>query len=305
MRVIASIFVIINLLAVGLQPAYSQKIYAAKGFAKIRLEEHLSREETRDMASEQAKHNAIEAIFGTYVSKDAFVDVKDGAASVTVKSESELKGEWLKTTKEEFREESRRIKDEYGARNEIWIICEVEGKVREITSAVIAYEFLTLNCPDVRCRTTDFNNGESLFLQFRTPVDGYMSIYLVDEQHAYRLLPYQEMPSAYLHNVPVEADREYLFFAAGIQYDYFDKFPYFLVDEIYLDTDKTQEFYKLYVLFSPKPFAKPILENEVEVAGAYTTPKTLRRSNFDVWVQDNRIFNTDFFFKTLNVRVRQ
>ncbi len=305
MRVISSIFVFINLLVVGLSSAHSQKIYAAKGFARIRLEENLSREETRDMASQQAKRNAIEAVFGTYVSKDAYVDVADGAASVIIKGESELKGEWLKTTKEEFSEESRRIKDEYGARNEIWIICEVEGKVREITSPVIAYEFLTLNCPDVRCRTTDFNNGESLFLHFRTPVDGYLNIYLVDEQHAYRLLPYQEMPSAYLHNVPVEADREYLFFAAGIQYDYFDEFPYFLVDEIYLDTDKTQEFYKIYVMFSPEPFAKPILENEVDVEGDYTTPKTLRRRNFDVWVQDNRIFNTDFYYKTVNVRVRK
>ena len=304
MRVIASIFAIINFLAVGLHSAHSQKIYAAKGFAKIRLEEHLSREETRDMASEQAKYDAIEAIFGTYVSKDAFVDVKDGAVSVTVKGESQLKGEWLKTTKEEFREESRRIKDEYGTRNEIWIICELEGKVREITSTIV-YEFLTLNCPDMRCRITDFNNGESLFLQFRTPIDGYLSIYLVNEQYAYRLLPYQEMPSTYLHNVPVEADREYLFFATGIEYDYFDEFPYYLVDEIYLDTENTQEFYKLYVLFSLKPFAKPILENEVEVAGEYITPKTLRRRNFDVWVQDNRIFNTDFFFKTLNLRVRK
>ena len=50
-------------------------------------------------------------------------------------------------------------------------------------------------------------------------------------------------------------------------YDYFDEFPYYLVDEIYLDTDNTQKFYKLYVLFSLKPFAKPILENEVEFSG--------------------------------------
>jgi len=296
-------FILTGLLALSLY-ANGQRIYRAEGFAKVKLEENLSREETRDLALEQAKHNAMEAIFGTYVSKDAYIDVEDGISQVTVKGGSELKGEWLKTTKLEFGEETRRISDEFGKRNQIWITCDLVGKVREIIEPPVEYRFLTLNCLDKRCQTTDFQNGESFYMLFKSPVDGYLSIYLADEDHAYRILPYQEMPATYLHNIPVESDREYLFFASGSQYDYFEESPYFLVDEIYLDTEKDVEFYKLYVLFSQKPFDKPILEDEVEIEDEYVTPKTLTRRNFDVWVQDNRIFNTDFFYKTRNVRVR-
>ena len=295
------------LLAVCLQhtEAFGQKIYAAEGYAKVRVEEHLSLDETRDLAREQAKLDAIESIFGTQLTKEGYVDVADGDPNVILKSMSSLKGEWLKTTNEVFTEESRKIRDEYGRRTEIWIICQVEGKVREITQPVIPYEFRTLNCPDLRCETTDFKNGESMYLHFESPIDGYLSVYLVDTENAYRILPYQQMPSDYLNHLPVSADRDYMFFTVGKSYDYFEGFPYYLIDEIYLDTDREQEFFKLYVVFSKEPFDKPILDDEVEVAGEYTTPKTLSKRNFEVWVQDNRIFDTEFYFKTLNVRVRR
>ncbi len=297
--------VVVFLLVIPLSKGFSQRIYAAKGIAKVRLEEHLSREETRDIARQQAQHTAIEILFGSYISKDAFVDVKDGNSEVTIKSASELKGEWLKTTKEEFREESRKIKDEYGSRNEIWIICEVEGKVREIVEPVIGFTFASLNCPDTRCETTDFENGESFYLKFKSPVDGYLSIYLVNSEQAFQVLPYQEMPSEYKNNVPVVADKEYIFFESNPTSKYFDGFAYYLTDELYLETDEKQEFYKIYVLFSQKPFAKPILDSTQEVEGEYAIPKLLRKRNFDVWVQDNRIFSTDFYYKTMNVRVRK
>ncbi len=302
---IRHIGMVVFLLVIPLSKGFSQRIYAAKGIAKVRLEEHLSREETRDNAKQQAQHMAIETIFGTYVSKDAFVDVSDGNTEVAIKSTSQLKGEWLKTTKEEFREESRKIKDEFGTRNEIWIICEIEGKVREIEEPVIGFKFASLKCPDVRCETTDYKNGEPFYLSFQSPVDGYLSIYLVNSEQAFRVLPYQEMPAEYKNNVPVIADKEYIFFESNPSSRYFDGFSYYLTDELYLETEEGQEFYKIYVLFSPVPFAKPILDQMPEAEGEYTVPKLLTRRNFDVWVQDNRIFSTDFFYKTLNVRVRK
>ncbi len=281
----------------------SQKIYNAQGTAKVRLEEHMSRQETRDLARQQARQQAIETIFGTYVSKDAYVDVSQGSAQVTVYSTSELKGEWLKTNDESFEEESRKIKDEFGTRHEIWIVCKVKGKVREIESPLIGYSFKTQNCPEETCEVYEYENGESFYLSFQTPEDGYLSVYLVDETQAYRILPYQEMPSAYLHTIPVEADRAYTFFAAQRSFDYFEDYNYFLSDEIYLETEKSRELFKVYVLFSPKPFSKPFLNSEEGMEGEYDIPKTLKKRNFEVWVQDNRIFDTNFYYQTKNIFV--
>ena len=299
------VLVVSILLTIPLVQGFSQRIFSAQGIAKIRLEENLSREETRDIARQQARQNAIETIFGSYVSKDAYVDVADGRTDVSIASSSELKGEWLKTNDESFKEETRKIKDSYGARNEIWIVCEVKGKVREIETPMIRYTFATKNCVLEACESTDFENGESFYLTFETPVEGYLSIYLVDGEQAFRILPYQDMPSMYLHNIPVQADVEYTFFSPDRSFDYFENFSYFLTDEIYLETEKENEFFKVYVLFSPKPFAKPILDSSIEVAGEYGIPKTLSKRNFEVWVQDNRIYDTDFYFQTQNIRIQK
>lgn len=298
---------VLLILAIGSSGAYCQKIYVAKGTAKVRMEDHLSREETIEIAREQAIYNAIESLFGSHVSKDAFVDIEDGESSVTIKGDSEIKGEWLKTTKESFHEETRKVKnpDGKGQKSEIWIVFSIEGKVREITSPLINLEFLSLDCPNLDCATTDFNNGDSFYLYFKTPENGYLSVYLADSKQAFRLLPYSEMSTEYLHNVPVKADNEYILFNPDRTSDYFENFPYYYADEISLDTEDEQEFFKLYLIFSPKPFTKPILEEEVEIEGEYTTPKFLTRKNFDVWVQDNRIFDTEFYYETLNLRVRR
>jgi len=293
------------LLTIPLFQGFSQRIFSARGTAKIRLEETLSRAETRDIARQQARQNAIETIFGSYISKDSYVDVAEGNIDVNITSTSELKGEWLKTNDESFKEETRKIKDEFGTRNEIWIVCEVKGKVREIQTPLIGYTFTTKNCILDECETSDFKNGESFYMTFETPVEGYLSIYLVDGLQAFRILPYQDMPSVYRHTIPVQADTEYTFFSPGKSYDYFEDYSYFLTDEIYLETEKEKEFFKVYVLFSPKPFAKPILDSGVEVEGEYGIPKTISKRNFEVWVQDNRIFDTDFYFQTKNIRARK
>ncbi len=290
------------LLAFSLQ-GISQKIYNAQGTAKVRLEEHMSREETRDLARQQARLQAIETLFGTYVSKDAYVDVSDGKTAISIHSTSELKGEWLKTDAETFHEESRKIKDEYGERLEIWIVCELKGKVREIETPLIGYSFSTLSCPEETCEALEFKNGQSFYMNFQTPEDGYLSIYLVDESQAYRILPYQEMPSSYLHTIPVKADKKYTFFSTRKSFDYFEDYMYFMADEIYLETEKEKELFKVYVLFSPDPYSKPILNTEEGIKGEYDVPKTLSKRNFEVWVQDNRIFDTNFYYQTQNIRV--
>jgi hypothetical protein len=143
-----------------------------------------------------------------------------------------------------------------------------------------------------------------MYLSFTSPVDGYLSIYMVeDDQLAYRLLPYQEMPDAYLHAVPVKADMEYMFFASDPSYNYFKDFSYLMVDEIYLETAQNKEFLDLYVIFSSDKFEKPLLKASENISNRYILPKMLEESEFMEWLQDSRVYDPEFQYNRITLTV--
>ena len=298
--------IVLIILAISLvNYAYGQKIHVVSATAVVKVEDHLSREATREMAREQAKHQALEARYGTFISKDSRVEIEEGSTAVSIIGASQVKGEWLETIKETFKEETRRVKTGSGVRQEIWITCNIKGKVREITNPSIGFDFLPLNCPDMNCAEENFDNMSQFYLYFKTPVDGYLSVFLADDKQAYRILPYNEMPEKYIHNVPVVADRDYIFFNPVRSADYFEGFPYYFTDEIMLDTEEDQTAYQLYVILSPKPYTKPILEDEIELPGDYKNPKYIPREDFENWVRNNRMVDTEFFYQTSNLKVKK
>ena len=298
--------IVLLILAINfINTVYGQKIQTVSATAVVKLEDHLSREETRQMAREQARHKALETKYGTFVSKDARVEVEDGNTAVYITGATQVKGEWLETVKESFKEEIRRVKTSEGPKTEIWISCTVKGRAREITDASVQFDFHTMSCPEIACSADMFENNAQLYLYFKSPVDGFLSVFLADEKQAYRILPYHEMPEKYIHNVPVKADREYIFFNPVRSADYFEGFPYYFTDEIVLDTEDDQTAYELYVVLSSKPYTKPLLEKEVELAGDYKNPKHIPREDFDKWVRNNRIVNEQFFYQTSNLIVKK
>ena len=298
--------IVLIILAISfINNAYGQKTHIVSATAVVKLEDHLSREETREMAREQARHQALEAKYGTFISKDSRVEIEDGNTSVSITGATQVKGEWLETIKESFKEETRRVKTNSGVRQEIWITCMVKGKVREIADPSIKFDFAPLHCPEMSCVGENFENNSQFYLYFKTPVDGYLSVFLADDKQAYRILPYNEMPKKYIHNVPVKADRDYIFFNPVRSADYFEGFPYYFTDEIMLDTEEDQTAYQLYIVLSPKPYTKPILENEIELQGAYKNPKHIPRKDFEEWVRNNRIVDAAFFYQTSNLIVKK
>ena len=298
--------IVLIMLAISfIHTVYGQKIHLVGATVVVRLEDHLSREQTREMAREQAIHKALEERYGTFISKDSRIEIEDGSTSVHITGATQVKGEWLETINESFKEEVRRIKTGSGVRQEIWITCTIKGKAREIVDTSVKFDYSPLNCPEMDCAREDFENNSQFYLYFKTPVDGYLSVFLADDKQAYRILPYNEMPKQYIHNVPVKADQEYIFFHPDQSANYFEGFPYYLTDEIMLDTEKDQTSYQLYMVLSSTPYTKPILENEIELPGAYKNPKHIPREDFDEWVRNNRMVNTTFFYQTSNLTVKK
>jgi hypothetical protein len=283
---------------------YSQKIRVASGLAQFRLEEDMSKDDLKEKLRHHAIINAIEREYGTYVTQESFVDIDDGGTQFKIFGKSVIQGEWLKTTNEDFKEEFRKNKDGRRNKNELWMSLKIQGMVRELTQPDIAFDFFTTNCRREVCKTAIFESGEPMYVHFKTPVEGFLSIYVIENDNAFRLLPYQSMPATYINAVPVEADREYVFFSPYGENDYFPDFSNLLIDELVMLTEQEVEYLQLYFVFSTEEFLKPGLAiNATEHNSGYDIPKSLNASDLNSWLESNRINNVNFYYKQMKVKI--
>ena len=119
-----------------------------------------------------------------------------------------VKGEWIA-------DEKGYPKTEFVIRNtkdddqQIWLLCEVRGTGRAIVEASVDFKTFTYSCDEPeKCASNLFKDGQSLFLYFKSPVKGYLSVFMQEAGEVFRLLPYRDMTSDYESCVPVEADRK-------------------------------------------------------------------------------------------------
>ncbi|MFY0628111.1 MAG: hypothetical protein JXR07_17570 [Reichenbachiella sp.] len=281
--------------------SYSQKVFKSKGEAHILMESNQSRDDTKLQAKNEAIINAIENAVGTYIERETNMDLEDGEITFKMVGSTKVKGEWLKTLDIQYEENTRSPK---GENVEIWITCKITGNVREIIRPKLNFELESLNCLDKRCRTKEFLNNEDLFIYFKSPSSGFISIYIKEEESVYRLLPYSDMSGEYINSVPVIADKEYIYFSTDEKTDYFDNFSSSRVDELVMSTDAEMEYLTLYVVFSLKPFTKPILQDGKLIEEDYSMPKSLSERKFTEWISDNRIHNIDFNYDVVQLRIK-
>lgn len=279
----------------------AQKSFKSSGSAQIKIENNTSLDKAKDRVRELAKINAIENLFGTYVEQEANINVEDGNTNFRLIASTKVRGEWLETTKEEFTERVVESTTKNGS-SERWISCDINGLLREIVKPKLAFEVETLNGPKKEYRTTTYHNGEQLYLSFKTPSTGFLSVYIVESEKVYRLLPYAEMDDKYIDAVPVMADKEYIFFSQAKNHNYFPGFSISRVDELIMSTYSDREYSQLYAVFSTESFSKPLLKKG-ETIESLTLPKSLSKNQFEKWVKENRIYNSDFNYQIVNLEI--
>jgi len=269
-------------------PGKAQRIRKAEGQAQVKVERNMTREETQKKAVELAKINAIENEFGTYVEQQATLTVESGVSDFYVVGSTKVKGIWVRETDRKFIEDYREEKGEYGTEKILWITCTIKGEVKQATPRS-DLEYQVRNCSFPVCRTTSFSSGEQLYLWFKSPVDGYLSVFIDDGNMVYRLLPYSTMVNA--NTFQITGDEGYLFFSkeatAGLH-------PGEKPDEIELYTLQRKENNNLVLVFSTNPFFKPGLNKETVEADQYITPRSLGKSKFEEWLSDYRAIFDDF-----------
>jgi hypothetical protein len=242
----------------------------------------MSQIEAEERAIELARIDALINEFGQYIEQESNLDLKNGRVDFRSYGQTKVKGEWIRNIGDPvFSYNDRQVK----GNPERWISCKLKGEARKaVPKADIEVEIL--GCPDRKCVTEKFKSDQNLFVYVKSPISGYLSIFLDDGQNVYRLLPYRSMEGQ--KSVNILADKEYILFSSIL-----NKFSE-ASDALQVYTDKAVEPNTLIVVFSENDYSKPRLNDEQIDQNNLIIPKSLTRSYFENWLGNNRAAFSDF-----------
>ena len=240
---------------------------------------YMSLEQAKREAIIKAQNQAIEEAFGSSVSSSNRATIKniDGRSETSFMSISEgkVRGVWL-GDKEEPKFE-RVLQD-----GRDWLRVTVKGVAREIVSAGVEFITKTLRYkPDLELEASTFKNNDDFFLYFRSPTDGYLTVFLFDitTNQVFCMLPYQSSgKGAY----SITRDEEYYLFAPNKA-----KPDDGQVDEFVLTCTEPniEELSELYVIFSPNYYAKVGAQKEKQqLTDDLMLPSSLDYKDFNKWL---------------------
>lgn len=283
---------LISTLLILVVASFAQKTEKVTATYTYYAPENVTLEEAKRTALERAKLTAIADAFGTLVtqSNSTLVTNQNGQTDSRFFSlgGSEVKGEWIETIKDPI----------YNIRYEgemLVVSVEVVGRIREIVNAGIDVTVKILrNGTEEKFESSEFRSGDDMYIFFKSPVDGYLTVYLLDEttQEVYCLLPYKASGEGAYR---IEHDRPYILFSAKNE----PTNPS-IVDEYTMTCNRDTEFNDIYIIFSPNAFAKANSnETDEEVL-----PRQLVYEEFQKWLvklrkKDNE---TTINYKTIKIQ---
>lgn len=232
----------------------------------------MSRVECMRQAAEKARIDALSKAFGTIISQDIIQADKLTNGRETNDflslSSTEVKGEWISDVGEPEYEFSR---DAY---ENLIVKCKIKGKARAISNESVAFDALVLRNGEREANAdTSFRDGDEMKVLFNAASDGYVNIYLEDESGTvYGLLPYPRDSKSEVH---VRKDRNYLFFRGNDN-------EFGPSDEMIMTASDNREYNRIFVLFSPSAFSRPVMRTGVEGI------PSMKSEDFSKWLVKTR-----------------
>lgn len=280
------------LLAVMLFPLTlcAQRVQKVCGEFTYYAEGNQSANDAKHAALEAAKLQAIANEFGTVITqsnvqKETSTNGEESTYFSSL-SASEVKGEWIEDIGEPTYEISF-------VQDMLVVKCKVCGRAREISNEAVDFTATILrNGTEAKFADVNFHNGDDMFLLFRSPSDGYVAAYLIDETpSAYCLLPYMNNARG---QQAVKHNQEYVFFSPA-------KAPKGeQVDEYTLTCSNEIERNQVYVIFSPKPFTKA-LDSQVDDG----LPRQLNYEDFSRWLSTCRKRDSKMGVKVMHIEIKK
>lgn len=247
------------------------KVVDVEGSYTYYIPYNVPRDRAEQIAMERAMIQALASKFGTLVSETTQMDMRSSKSGDNVdfwsSASTLVKGEWIETVgKPEFTPSLDG--------NDFVVSCKIKGKAREIEGARASLDIHILaNSTAPEAETVSFKNGDKLFMQFTSPVDGWLTVYLEGaDGKVFRMLPFyaQRNPA---HRI--EADRKYTFFVST-EGD---------AEQYQLTTDADIERNTLYIVFSPNEYVKPVDRSSEEELALRELPT----ADFRRWVTNLRL----------------
>lgn len=288
------IFAFIVTLIYAVSSAVASDYVIAEGTATIVSEPNESLEALKLRAVAQAKNNAIIGKFGERNVSANTLSINNGTATTASSLQSIAAGEWLgDVSAPEFGNPS------WGpGGNTVTVTVKVKGKIRRIPEDHFDAEVLLLrNGTDEKyVAKNEFYHEDDIFLRFKSPVDCYVAVYLLDPQVASCLLPYSgDSGNAKF----VQSNKQYIFFSKDYPSGREDGLgANENVATYYLMADGAQEINELYVIYSKSRFSKA-LDNDNGVG----LPMQLPVEDFQRWLTELRTKRPDVNLHTMQFTV--
>ncbi len=242
-------------------------------------------------ALEGARLDAISSEFGTIVSQDILQADRVGSDGENTKflslSSTEVKGEWIADDGDPVYVVS------LGNDDCLIVNCRVSGTAKAISNDAVDFEAVALRNGNTKGNaSTEYHQGDQMNLYFTAPTDGYLAVFLMQENgEVFKILPYI---SDSRQEVKVKKDHDYVFFddtkASGEFGD---------IDAFEISTDGEIEFNKLYVLFSPNSFSAPVMNKPSAPNGL----PFIKEEDFSKWLVKNRKNDPKMGVKQINLKL--
>lgn len=247
-------------------------------------------DQARQKAFERAVTRALAAEFGMTLSQTTSSYMSEDNASSDSRfisaAESEVRGEWIETIGEPAYDISF-------AGDMMVITVSVKGRAREIPADRSTFSATVLrNSSDAGAAALSFRHGDTMYLRFQAPEDGYLAVYLLDlgTDTAYRLLPYSLEP-----NKPLAV-------SGGTAYCFFNKDEAeaaAVVDELEFTCGDVVELNDVCIVFSPAPFMLPST-----TAGSPGEIGSMPLDSFRKWLAKSRATDSRINSKTIHITIK-
>lgn len=266
------------LLSQTLVLAQQEKEVSATYTYIVRDDSDISFREAKRRCIELAKAKAIEDVFGKMVTSDVIdSNVETNGESTSSyywqNTVATVRGDWIQDLQPPI------VNVEYTEGNLVFT-ATVSGLAREIVQANVDVKWHILrDGTNSKVVTDAFESGERIYVNFRTPADGFVAVYLiVADDEVYCLLPYPNDPDG---KFPVKS---------GVDYAVFDKNEDSEAKHYKMTTKSAMESNQIVFIYSPNTFVKC---NDKKVNP--NLPNKISSHYFQKWLSDNQRRDRDMY----------
>ncbi|MCM1489485.1 MAG: DUF4384 domain-containing protein [Muribaculum sp.] len=262
-------FAVASILLFGIGQARAQRTatVSAKYDYVLGENDNVTIRQAKLKALDMARSEAIKNEFGMLVASD-FINTEVGAndefsSYYMAETSTSVKGEWLGD------ESEPKVEMMLDPNGDLHFIAEVKGKAREIVRAKTDLKWSVQRVAGGRKTDADeFDNKERFYINFKSPADGYLAVYLITgDDDTSCLLPYRSDTSGRFE------------VKGGEEYALFDKSLNPKADYYRFSTQLPRESNQLVVLYSPHPFTKC-----TDTSKDPKRPNVLSQKDFAKWL---------------------